>query len=40
MDTLPVKKGGCLPGVLLITPTDGDDASAKREAAPLSGCSA
>ena len=28
MDTPPVKKGGCLPGVLLIAPTDGDDASA------------
>ncbi len=26
--TPPVKKGGCLPGVLLIAPTDGDDASA------------
>ncbi len=28
VDTPPVKKGGCLPGVLLIAPTDGDDASA------------
>jgi Mrp family chromosome partitioning ATPase len=28
VDTPPVKKGGCLPGVLLVTPTDGDDASA------------
>lgn len=28
VDTPPVKKGGCLPGVLLLTPTDGDDASA------------
>ncbi len=28
MDTPPVKKGECLPGVLLIAPTDGDDASA------------
>jgi hypothetical protein len=28
VDTPPVKKGGSLPGVLLIAPTDGDDASA------------
>ncbi len=28
VDTPPVKKGGCLPGVLLVAPTDGDDASA------------
>ncbi|GDX83010.1 hypothetical protein LBMAG42_48210 [Deltaproteobacteria bacterium] len=28
VDTPPVKKGGCLPGVLLLAPTDGDDASA------------
>ena len=28
VDTPPVKRGGCLPGVLLIAPTDGDDASA------------
>ncbi|MES2638083.1 MAG: hypothetical protein V4850_01315 [Myxococcota bacterium] len=28
VDTPPIKKGGCLPGVLLLTPTDGDDASA------------
>ena len=28
VDTPPVKTGGCLPGVLLIAPTDGDDASA------------
>lgn len=25
VDTSPVKKGGCLPGVLLIAPTDGDN---------------
>jgi len=28
VDTPPVKRGGGLPGVLLIAPTDGDDASA------------
>jgi len=28
VDTPPVKRGGALPGVLLIAPTDGDDASA------------
>ena len=28
VDTPPVRKGGCLPGVLLVAPTDGDDASA------------
>lgn len=28
VDTPPVKKGGCLPGVLLLAPSDGDDASA------------
>jgi citrate lyase beta subunit len=28
VDTPPVKKGGSLPGVMLIAPTDGDDASA------------
>lgn len=28
VDTPPVKKGGSLPGVLLLAPTDGDDASA------------
>jgi hypothetical protein len=28
VDTPPVKKGGALPGVLLLAPTDGDDASA------------
>jgi hypothetical protein len=28
VDTPPVKKGGCLPGVLLLAPFDGDDASA------------